>query len=1033
MTRRTYAYALLLLAGVALAAFAGWVLTPANTGTSPQELARLLEEQPSSSSPRASVAMKRDRWEYFFRMQRDPATNRIPSNIRARELAYAQTLPARTLMPKDRAGLTFDWSAAGPNDVGGRTRALGIDQRDPDVVIAGGVSGGIWKSTDGARTWAAKNTTAQRLSVTSLAQDPTQPDVWYYGTGEWRGNSASDRGFQAPFRGNGIYKSTDNGETWSVLQSTFTGNTATFNSPFQYIARVVVSPVTGTLLVATNRSGLFRSTDGGATFEQVLTAGHAPIWSEVAVASDGTLLATLSTARADNPQRTGLFLSRDDGVTWTDITPSSFPLTHRRSVAAFAPSDPAIAYVATTLGSDPGEAEDARLYAFDFSADTIRAADRSQHLPAFQTVTGRFNTQIDYNMEIAVKPDDPNFVVLGGRNLYRSDDGFRSELDRGSDWIGGYRNDVNGYSLYPTHHPDQHTVAFDPTDPSRMWSGNDGGVYVTEDVVTPGTVRWSDRNSGYIVTQFYTVALPSEAGDPRIAGGTQDNGTPFFRLEDTPQFSVDISGADGSHLYFGEEFAYTSTQRGRVIRQPYTEDGRPFFGTGAALVTPESAEGRLFIHPFAVDPSDESVMYYPGGEVLWRTTTLDLPVGQPRWDIVEALPRLSDCLITTLAASRKAPRHTLYVGASCGDRAPRLFRIDQANSTAATATEISIPASAVPDGQRLDGAYVHRIAVAPDDGNTILVMHSNYNITGLYHSSDGGASFTAVEGNLAGGASGPGPSLRSAVILPQGFGAGYTYVVGTSTGLYATSRLDGSDTVWEQEADASVGNAVVEFLDARPSDRRVAVASHGRGLFTGEVTNRPDVVFARFDAIPGDNAMLLAWETTFERDNEAFEVEMRPVGPSETAEWEPVTTVAGAGSGVSQGAKTYRHRIPFLLPGTYAFRVRQVSLDGSSALVEPPSFQATVRVSGSHELTAAWPNPMRERAQFALSVAEPQEVEVVLYDVQGRRVRTLFTGALPADQARTIYVDRRGLASGSYFYRAIGETFAATGRLTLVR
>lgn len=978
--------------------------------------------------------MKRARWEYFFRMQRDPATNRIPANIRARELEFARTLPRRTITRKDGSALAFDWSAAGPNDVGGRTRALGIDRRNPDVILAGGVSGGLWKSTDGGASWHPKNTTAQRLSVTSLAQDPTQPDVWYYGTGEWRGNSASDRGFTAPFRGNGVYKSTDNGATWSVLQPTFSDDPTTFNSPFQYVARVVVSPVTGTLFVATNSSGLFRSTDGGTSFERVLDVPHRPRWSEVTVASDGTLLATISSVGAsDSPDHAGVFLSRDDGATWTDVTPASFPSIHRRSVAAFAPSDPTVAYVATTVGRNPDRPEDVRLHAFDLSKMPTQADHRSRHLPEFGGATGTYNTQIDYNMMIAVKPDDPDFVLLGGRNLYRSTDGFQSELERSSDWIGGYRNDASGFALYPNHHPDQHAVAFDPSDPNRMWSGNDGGVYVTNDVTAPETVTWIDRNNGYNVTQFYTVALPDEADDNRIAGGTQDNGTPFLRLTDAARQSTDISGADGSHLYFGDTFAYTSTQGGRVIRQPYTEDGTPFFGTDARLVTPGDASGQLFIHPFAVDPSDESVMYYPGGEELWRSTTVDATLGRPRWSTLDALPQLTDCAITALTASRKNPSHVLYVGASCGNDAPRLFRIDNAASSAVPVTEISIPEDAVPDGQRLRGAYVHRIAVDPTDGDHLLVVHSNYNIRGLYHSADGGSSFTAVEGNLAGTEAAPGPSLRAAVILPRPGGTGHTYVVGTSTGLYATDALAGTATTWEQEALSTIGNTVVEFLDARPTDRRIAVASHGRGLFVGEVTEQPDVVFAQFEAIPGDNSMLLTWETTFERDNQAFELEMQSLNAPADSGWTQVAVLNGAGPGVTETPQTYRHRIPHLLPGSYAFRLRQISLDGRTRLIAPQTFQATVRVNGSHELTAAWPNPMRDRAQFALSVAEAQHVTVALYDVQGRRIRTLFDGRLQADRARTFTLPSRGLASGLYFYRATGENFADTGRLTVVR
>src|SRR5690606_38033943 len=89
-------------------------------------------------------------------------------------------------------------------------------------------------------------------------------------------------------------------------------------------------------------------------------------------------------------------------------------------------------------------------------------------------------------------------------------------------WIGGY-NITNNASSYPSHHPDQHVIFFDPENPNRMWTGHDGGVSVTEDITLP-KIAWQNRNRGYVTTQFYTVALAEGANDQRVIGGTQDNG-----------------------------------------------------------------------------------------------------------------------------------------------------------------------------------------------------------------------------------------------------------------------------------------------------------------------------------------------------------------------------------------------------------------------------------------------------------------------------------------------------------------------------
>ncbi len=123
---------------------------------------------------------------------------------------------------------------------------------------------------------------------------------------------------------------------------------------------------------------------------------------------------------------------------------------------------------------------------------------------------------------------------------------------------------------------------------------------------------------------------------------------------------------------------------------------------------------------------------------------------------------------------------------------------------------------------------MHRIAINPANSNEILVVLSNYKLVGLYHSSNGGQSFTAVEGNLVGTESN-GPSLRSATILP--LPATTIYFLGTSTGVYSTNLLDGSSTIWSQEGADEIGNVVVEDITSRTSDYKVAAGTHGRGIF----------------------------------------------------------------------------------------------------------------------------------------------------------------------------------------------------------
>lgn len=843
------------------------------------------------------ITRKAARADYFHMLLRDPATNRIPPRIRELELAHARTLPVKRL---GKTGLS--WVEAGPTDVGGRTRALAVDLRDSNVLIAGGVSGGIWKSTDGGDTWQLKSSPTQQLDVTSLTQDPRQghQNTWYYGSGEFTG-SAEGMGFDSRYYGSGVFKSVDNGETW--LQIQHAGSPVDAETAFDFVSRVVVSPTSGSVFLASNEFGILRSADGGGTFDLVLGAKDDHMWSDVVMAPDGKLAAVVSGSLNGAPARPpGVYRSTDDGLTWQPIEIGGFPATTSRSVIAVSPSNPDVAYLLTQ--NDPP------LF-FKVNLATEAFEDRSANLPEFDATGGDIDFQHGYNMVVAVKPDDEDFVLIAGTSLFRSRDGFATmPTDRQDTWIGGYNSDPNGDFSYPNHHPDLHVLVFDPADPNRMWSGHDGGLSVLNDVrSTAPTVPWVDRNSGYNVTQFYTVAISRHAGDHRIVGGTQDNGSPYFIFDGADASgSIDASGADGSFAYLGEKFAYVSWQQGAVVRRRYLGEHPRLLPDMAvsSLVSPDSIENALFINPFAVDPSDENVMYFPAVDKLWRNDRLeDIPdnvlgtmLGWTRLDGIE-VPVNS--FISTLSVSASNPSHVLYVGMSSENEAPRIVRIDDAHTVLDGEVDVSVPGSP-------RRAYVHDIAVNPLDANEILVLYSNYKVLGLFHSLDGGQTYSGVEGNLQ-GANGDGPSLREAVILPQG--GQNLYMLATSTGVYSTTHLDGENTTWEQEAADVLGNAVVSALDARISDGTVAAGTHGRGIFVGKAPTINLAPVARFSAEPlVSDPLTVAFDASASND---------PNGDALTYAW-----VFGDGS--TEEGKIVSHR--FASSGSYTIALRVADPEG---------------------------------------------------------------------------------------------------------
>jgi len=158
----------------------------------------------------------------------DPNTGEIPKNIRKKEMIFAKTLPKATSMNK------ANWVHRGPYNVGGRTRALAMDVQDENIIFAGGASGGMFRSTDGGLSWDMTTDPNQLHNVTCVSQDKRigKESVWYFGSGELTGSSAS--GGESYYGGNGIYKSLDGGLSWDSLSVTAT-NTNGFDSNFDFI------------------------------------------------------------------------------------------------------------------------------------------------------------------------------------------------------------------------------------------------------------------------------------------------------------------------------------------------------------------------------------------------------------------------------------------------------------------------------------------------------------------------------------------------------------------------------------------------------------------------------------------------------------------------------------------------------------------------------------------------------------------------------------------------------------------------------
>jgi hypothetical protein len=181
-----------------------------------------------------------------------------------------------------------------------------------------------------------------------------------------------------------------------------------------------------------------------------------------------------------------------------------------------------------------------------------------------------------------------------------------------------------------------------------------------------------------------------------------------------------------------------------------------------------------------------------------------------------------------------------------------------------------------------------------------------------------------------------------------------------------------------------------------------------------------------FRARPNGSSALLTWQTASEDNSAGFDIQVR--GPSE-ADWTTLSFVEGAGT--TDDPQNYRYETDDLRYGTYAFRLRQVDLDGTSMLSD--TVEVTMSLERAYNLSSIYPNPAQSAASIDLAVRERQKVAVELYDLLGRRLETVFDQSIAPNRTRSVRVQVSGLASGAYFIRVRGESFTANRRLTVIQ
>ena len=353
---------------------------------------------------------------------------------------------------------TNSWTWLGPGNIGGRIRSILVHPTIPNTMWVGGVDGGVWKTLNGGTTWLPLNDFMANLAVVSLVMDPTDPNTIFAGTGE--GDSNVDA-----VRGAGIFKTSDGGTTWTQLSSTA-------NSSFYYVNRLSICPTNHLILLAATGTGIWRSTNGGTSWTQAYSTE-----AMLDIAFDPTGANAIASGSSYGATGEALY-STDGGVTWTAAT--GLPTAGRIEIA-YAMSSPNIVYA--SANNNQGE--------------VYQSTDGGQTYTLTRTGDSYLSGQGWYDNCIWVDPTNPNLVVVGGTDIWRSTDGGVTFTD-----IGGYSGSI---------HPDQHAIvptsSYNGSSSRTVYIGNDGGIFRATDIATAtASSGWTTLNNNLGITQFYGAA-----------------------------------------------------------------------------------------------------------------------------------------------------------------------------------------------------------------------------------------------------------------------------------------------------------------------------------------------------------------------------------------------------------------------------------------------------------------------------------------------------------------------------------------------
>jgi photosystem II stability/assembly factor-like uncharacterized protein len=675
------------------------------------------------------------------------------------------------------------------------------------TIFVGAASGGVWKSEDSGTRYKPVFDEQPVQSIGAVALDPKNSKNVWVGTGEsWTRNSVSI--------GNGIYKSTDGGETWNY--------TGLPNS--ERVAKILVSPtnsdtvfaaVPGALWSDSPDRGLYKTTDGGQNWNLVLKGANLSTGaSGIAIDPNdpNVIFACMWDFRRkgwtfrsggdgpDQPSASGLFRSADGGATWTEITPEAskgFPKKpYGRLAVTIAPSNPKRVYCFV-------ESTDSALFVSDDGGATWDKRDKSSWM-----VWRPF-----YFANLIVDPKNPDRVFKTDGPLILSEDAGKSFTA-----VGGFQG----------AHGDLHAVWIDPTNPQTVISGDDGGVYYS---YNSGSRWWKAENLP--ISQFYHVSL--DDADPfRVYGGLQDNNSWVGQS----QYPGGIANSQWENMYGGDgfwmfpdptdpDYLYAEAQGGFVGRvNRYTHQRRD-------IQPKANYKEKLrwnWNTPIALSPNEKGTIYI-GAQFLfrsrnqgqtWDRISPDLSTNDPEKQKQEqsggvTVDNSAAEMHTTIYSISESPKDKNVIWVGTDDGNVQVTRDGAKNWTNVVGNVPNLPKN----------SWVSWVQASNFDAGTAYAAFDRHTFGDMapyvYLTTDFGKTWTPLlTAQDSKGVRGYAHVVKDDLVKKD------LVFVGTEFGLFVS--IDGGKS-WAQFKGSRFPAVAVRDLAVHPRDHDLVLATHGRGIW----------------------------------------------------------------------------------------------------------------------------------------------------------------------------------------------------------